>query len=28
VYGLFIVNRAKTNYIGTEYGWTENRMFT
>lgn len=28
VYGLFIVNRAKANYIGTQYGWSENRMFT
>lgn len=27
VYGLFITNRAKTNYIGTKYGWNENRMF-
>ncbi len=27
VYGLFITNRGKQNFIGTKYGWTENRMF-
>jgi succinate dehydrogenase / fumarate reductase cytochrome b subunit len=28
VYGLFITFRAKPNYIGTRYGWSQNRMFT
>lgn len=27
VYGLFITNRAKPNYIGTNYGWSQNRMY-
>lgn len=28
VYGLFITNRAETNYWGTRYGWSQNRMYT
>ncbi|RYG39362.1 hypothetical protein EON81_01400 [bacterium] len=28
VYGMFITNRAKPNYIGTRYGWSQNRMYT
>jgi len=27
VYGLFITGRAKQNFIGTKYGWSENRMY-
>jgi succinate dehydrogenase / fumarate reductase cytochrome b subunit len=27
IYGLFISARAKQNFIGTKYGWNENRMF-
>lgn len=27
VYGLFIVNRGKQNFIGTKYGWSQNRMY-
>jgi succinate dehydrogenase / fumarate reductase, cytochrome b subunit len=28
VYGLFITSRAEQNYIGTRYGWSQNRMYT
>jgi succinate dehydrogenase / fumarate reductase cytochrome b subunit len=28
VYGVMINNRAQPNYIGTKYGWSQNRMFT
>lgn len=27
VYGVFITGRAKPNYIGTKYGWSQNRMY-
>jgi succinate dehydrogenase / fumarate reductase cytochrome b subunit len=27
IYGLFITGRAKSNFIGTKYGWSENRMY-
>jgi succinate dehydrogenase / fumarate reductase cytochrome b subunit len=27
IYGLFITGRAKQNFIGTKYGWSENRMY-
>lgn len=27
VYGMFISNRAKPNYLGSNYGWSQNRMF-
>ena len=27
IYGLFIYNRAKSNFIGTRYGWSQNRMY-
>ncbi len=27
VYGVFITGRAKQNYIGTKYNWSENRMY-
>lgn len=27
VYGIFITNRAKPNYLGTTYGWSQNRMY-
>ena len=27
VYGLFITGRAKNNFIGTKYGWSQNRMY-
>lgn len=27
VYGIFIAFRAQPNYIGTRYGWSQNRMF-
>lgn len=27
VYGIFISNRAKQNYLGTNFGWSQNRMF-
>lgn len=27
VYGLFIAARAQPNFIGTKYGWSQNRMF-
>ncbi len=27
VYGMFISTRAKQNYLGTNYGWSQNRMF-
>ena len=28
VYGLFIVSRAKPNYFGSVYGWSQNLMYT
>lgn len=28
VYGLFIYARAQPNFIGTKYGWSQNRMYT
>lgn len=28
IYGLFITGRAQPNYIGTKYGWSQNRMYT
>lgn len=28
VYGMFIVGRAQPNFIGTKYGWSQNRMYT
>jgi succinate dehydrogenase / fumarate reductase cytochrome b subunit len=28
IYGLFIVNRAKPNFVGTKYGWSQNRMYS
>jgi succinate dehydrogenase / fumarate reductase, cytochrome b subunit len=28
VYGIFIVNRAETNYFSTTYKWSQNRMYT
>ena len=28
VYGLFITGRAQPNYVGTKYGWSQNRMYT
>lgn len=28
IYGLFIHGRSQPNYIGTKYGWSENRMYT
>lgn len=28
IYGLFIVGRAQPNFIGTKYGWSQNRMYT
>jgi succinate dehydrogenase / fumarate reductase cytochrome b subunit len=28
VYGMFIVGRAEPNFIGTKYGWSQNRMYT
>ena len=28
IYGLFIIGRAKQNYIGDKYGWSQNRMYT
>jgi succinate dehydrogenase / fumarate reductase cytochrome b subunit len=28
VYGLIIVGHAQPNFIGTRYGWSQNRMFT
>ncbi|CAN5725776.1 succinate dehydrogenase cytochrome B558 [soil metagenome] len=27
IYGFFITGRAKPNYIGTKYGWSQNRMY-
>lgn len=27
IYGLFIAARAQHNFIGTRYGWSQNRMF-
>jgi len=28
IYGIFIVYRAQPNFIGTKYGWSQNRMYT
>jgi succinate dehydrogenase / fumarate reductase, cytochrome b subunit len=28
VYGIFITGRSQQNFIGTKYGWSENRMYT
>ena len=28
IYGLFIMGRAQPNFIGTKYGWSQNRMYT
>jgi succinate dehydrogenase / fumarate reductase cytochrome b subunit len=28
VYGLFIVDRAKLNYLNSPYKWSQNRMYT
>ena len=28
IYGIFITGRAKQNYIGDKYGWSQNRMYT
>ncbi len=28
IYGLFITGRAQPNFIGTKYGWSQNRMYT
>ncbi len=28
VYGIFIVSRAKPNYFGSVYGWSQNLMYT
>ena len=28
IYGIFITSRAKPNFIGTKYGWSQNRMYT
>ncbi|RYG23784.1 succinate dehydrogenase [bacterium] len=28
IYGLFINSRAQPNFIGTKYGWSQNRMYT
>lgn len=28
IYGFFITGRAKQNYIGDKYGWSQNRMYT
>ena len=27
IYGLFITRRARQNFIGTKYGWSQNRMY-
>jgi succinate dehydrogenase / fumarate reductase cytochrome b subunit len=27
IYGLFIYSRAKSNFVGTRYGWSQNRMY-
>jgi len=27
IYGIFITGRAKPNFVGTKYGWSENRMY-
>jgi succinate dehydrogenase / fumarate reductase cytochrome b subunit len=27
IYGLFIYSRAKPNFVGTRYGWSQNRMY-
>lgn len=27
IYGLFITGRARQNFIGTKYGWSQNRMY-
>ncbi|MGV3615906.1 MAG: ferric reductase-like transmembrane domain-containing protein [Fimbriimonas sp.] len=28
VYGMFIISRAQPNYLGSKYGWSQNRMYT
>jgi succinate dehydrogenase / fumarate reductase cytochrome b subunit len=28
IYGLYIYGRAKPNFVGTKYVWSQNRMFT
>jgi succinate dehydrogenase / fumarate reductase cytochrome b subunit len=28
IYGMFIVGRAQPNYLGSKYGWSQNRMYT
>jgi len=28
IYGLFITGRSQNNFIGTKYGWSQNRMYT
>ena len=28
IYGMFIVSRAKPNYFGSVYGWSQNLMYT
>ena len=28
IYGIFITGRAKPNFVGTKYGWSQNRMYT
>lgn len=28
IYGIFIVNRARVNYFGAKYGWSQNAMYT
>ncbi len=28
IYGIFITGRAKQNFIGEKYGWSQNRMYT
>jgi len=28
IYGLFIIGRAQQNFVGTKYGWSQNRMYT
>jgi len=27
IYGIFITGRAQPNFIGTKYGWSQNRMY-
>ena len=28
IYGFFITSRAKQNFVGEKYGWSQNRMYT